>query len=91
MTLVSDASFGEFGGPHVVEYAVEEQASGVTSPLGRATWADWDHGGRLIVAREGRLEHWRGPGDIVAIADFSDQVPDPQPAPEWAVRWPSGA
>ena len=48
---------------------------------GEATWADWDHRGRLVVARDGRLWVWNAAAGLSMIEDFNGQVPDPQPAP----------
>ncbi len=76
MALRSEADFGAYGGPHVVEYAVRDEA-GAAVPLGRA---DWDH--------RGRLRHWQWPGSWQEIADFNEQAPAPAPAPEWAREWP---
>jgi hypothetical protein len=90
-TLVHElerVDFREPGGPYVESVAVE-LASDVL-PLGRARWADWDHRGRLVVARDGKLLEVRlretGP-DIAEIADLSDGEPERIEAPEWARRW----
>ena len=89
MALRSEADFGAYGGPHVVDYAVRDEASGAVVPLGRADWADWDHRSRLIVAKDGQLWHWQWPGAWQEIADFNDQTPAPAPAPDWAREWPA--
>lgn len=78
------ATHGERG---ALEFGL--QSAGDITPLGRATWADWDHRGRLIVARDGRLTEWRGAGDERVIADFNGQAPDPQPSPPDARVWPA--
>jgi hypothetical protein len=78
--------FRTFGGPYVSEYAVLPDAA-PEQPLGRASWADWDQRGRLVVARQGRLLSWGEREGFTEIEDFNDQVPDPQPAPDWATRW----
>jgi hypothetical protein len=88
MTERSDRDFAAFGGPHVVEYEVRAEPDGSTIPLGRATWADWDHRGRLIVAKDGRLSHWQLPGTLHEIADFNDQRPQPDQSPVEAQTWP---
>jgi hypothetical protein len=88
MTLRSNLAFGAYGGRHVVEYAVRPEPTGEAVPIGQATWADWDHRGRLVVARDGRLWCWQGPGSLEEIADFNGQVPEPAPAPRWASSWP---
>jgi len=78
--------FRTFGGPYVVEYVVRPDG-GPEHVLGRATWADWDQQGRLALAQGGRLLTWNAGRGLQLIADFNDQSPDPQPAPEWATRW----
>lgn len=89
MTEHSDRDFRAFGGPHVVEYAVLVKAMDDMIPLGRATWADWDQRGRLVIARNGRLFSSDASGNLDEIADFNGQTPDPQPPPEWALAWPT--
>ena len=88
MTLRSNADFAAFGGRHVVEYAVRTEPRGELIPLGRATWADWDQGGRLVIARDSRLLHWQAPDRLHEIADFNPQTPEPAPSPAWARAWP---
>jgi hypothetical protein len=77
------------GGPYLVDYAVRYEPSGGTLPLGRASWADWDQGGRLIIARDGRLLHWQPPEVLHEIADLNPQTPSPA-APARARAWPAG-
>ena len=77
-----------FGEPKVSEYAVFMEAQGEVVPLGRATWADWDQRGRLVIAQDGRLFHWEPPGTLRELADFNPLRPDPAPAPAWAETWP---
>ena len=76
--------FRRFGGPYVVNYSVTT-AEGERA-IGEASWADWDHRGRLVIAREGCLYVWQPSGALELIEDFNGQEPDPQPAPEWATR-----
>ena len=83
--------YGEWsmsGEPKVSEYAVFMESPGEVVPLGRATWADWDHRGRLVIAQDGRLFHWEPPGTLRELADFNPHRPDPAPAPAWAESWP---
>ena len=56
--------------------------------LGPASWADWDQRGRFVLAREGRLFQRTSAGELIEIADFNDQQPEPAPAPAWARTWP---
>lgn len=83
----SDSDFRAHGGPHVIEYEV--RAGDRVVPLGRLTWADWDQRGRLILARDGTLVHWRTAGDTKVLADFNDELPEPAPSPAIARQWPS--
>jgi hypothetical protein len=86
-------SFEDFqiaGGPYIVEYSVWNETDGCEDVIGQASWADWDQQGRLVVARDGTLFNWRfESAALEEIADFSDQEPDPQPAPDSARSWPS--
>jgi hypothetical protein len=88
MRIVTNIDFRAYGGRYVIEYAVRTNPDGQEVELGRATWADWDQRGRLIVARDGRLMHWQ-PSGFTDIADFNDQTPDPQPAPAHVTDWPT--
>jgi len=76
--------FRRFGGPYRIDYAVSTDRG--EHEIGGAPWADWDHRGRLVVAREGRLSLWHSSGVLEPIEDFNGQEPDPQPAPDWATR-----
>ena len=80
-------SFELQGGPYVVEYALRDADSTVCD-LGTATWADWDQHGRLVLARDGKLFAWISTDGLIEIADFNDQKPQPEPAPDWAKQWP---
>lgn len=82
MAPIREAWFDTYGGRHAVEYALLD--NGDMRPLGRATWADWDHRGRLIMAQDGRLIECGTDGGRREIADFNDQTPNPQPSPAWA-------
>lgn len=84
MTLLSDAAFGTYAGPHVVEYAVHAEPAGAIFSIGQATWADWDQRGRLILAQHGRLFHCQPPGTLQEIADFNPHQPEPTPAPAYS-------
>jgi hypothetical protein len=77
----------EYGGRYLLDYIVREPDGEVHS-VGRATWADWDQRGRLIVARDGRLLHWQSPDTAVDIEDFNPQTPTSMAPPPWAREWP---
>ncbi len=91
MVLWSATDFDADGGRHVIEYVVRTAPGGHETSLGHATWADWDHRGRLLLAQDGRLRHWEPPGTLHEAADFNPHVPAPEPAPAWASDWPSRA
>jgi hypothetical protein len=60
--------------------------------LGDSTWADWDHRGRLVIAREGALLAANiDTMELRMIADFNRQIPDAAPSPADARRWPLAA
>jgi len=65
-----------------------QDSTGVTSAIGDATWADWDHTGRLLVATHAghlRVDSLDASGVSPFVNhDLCGLVPDPQPAPEWA-------
>ena len=88
MTILSDLAFDAYGGRYVIEYAVVTADGREIYPLGRATWADWDRRGRLVIARDGRLLRWTPPDRFELIEDFNQQAPDPAPAPPDATVWP---
>ena len=83
----ADGDFTSYGGRHVVEYALRDEASGDVQDLGRATWADWDHRGRLMIARDGVLGEWKD-GVFAELADFNDHAPEARPSPPEAREWP---
>ena len=90
-TLLMTQQFGSFqehGGPYVVEYAVRDEKSGTVRLLGRASWADWDQQGRLVLAQDGWLRTWLPDGRFEDIEAFDNQKPDPAPAPEAMSQWP---
>jgi hypothetical protein len=65
--------------------------AGVAHMLDGVQWADWDAGGRLLVATDsGSLEvrHRTADGfDVVFTENLAALSPDPQPAPVWAREW----
>ena len=64
----------------------ERPESGI---LDDASWADFDHQGRLVFARDGKLFGMRldPPSEIQLIADFYDRNPNRLIAPAWACTW----
>jgi hypothetical protein len=77
------------GGRYVVDYTLWNEAERREQSLGRATWADWDQQGRLVLARDGRLLSCAvETGVCEPIADFSGRTPNPQPPPDGALEWP---
>jgi hypothetical protein len=82
----SAADLSTYGGRDVFHYTRRSPTG--EFPLGVATWCDWDHGGRLVIARDGRLCGLSVDGEQTLIEDFNGQAPDPQPSPPQASRWP---
>jgi hypothetical protein len=60
-----------------------------TDVLDGANWADFDHDGRLVFARDGKLFRicLDRRSDIQLIADFYDRKPNRLIAPAWACKW----
>lgn len=60
-------------------------------PIKGATWAEWDHRGRLVYVKAGKLFAMRCEGSEEPkpkeLADFNAARPDPQKAPAWALKW----
>ena len=73
-----DFDFQAYGGPYVVEYSLTSEGRELL-PLGRATWADWDQNGRLVIAQDGQLTVVEHDGTRRMIADFNGQVAEPRP------------
>jgi hypothetical protein len=86
MAPALDADFSTYGGRHVDDYALRT-AAGEAVVLGRATWGDFDHRGRLVLAQDGRLIEWRH-GETRVIADFNELSPVTEASPSWAREWP---
>jgi hypothetical protein len=81
---------GAYGDPHDYRYALVKSATGEQTPLEGATWAGWDHRGRLAFTRDGKL--YAVPPqdfapDIPPIADFNGQMFENIPPPRWARHW----
>ena len=91
--IQEDWSSKAFGGPYVLRFRVRRDAATPWADLGRATWGNWDHRGRLVLARNGGLYHCELPatGDphLRLIADFNDESPEPITPPPSAWTWPT--
>jgi hypothetical protein len=66
--------------------------AGPSAPnLEHADWVDWDHRGRLIVLRNGRLAvanvHEGRVGALRELVDLTPDRPEPRVAPDYARRW----
>lgn len=82
--ILQEIDFQAYAGPYIFHYTIHDIA------LGRCTWGDWDHQGRLVIAQEGKL--WAvetNDGAITRreIADFNDDEPEPIDSPHWARHW----
>ncbi|MEX0750180.1 MAG: hypothetical protein WD359_05165, partial [Dehalococcoidia bacterium] len=80
-----DVDVASDGGRHVDSYALQF-ADGEVEVLGRATWADFDHRGRLVMAQDGRLVEWQRGRGMREIADFNGQSPVTDKSPSWAAE-----
>jgi len=64
----------------------------VTHDLGVSTWADWDPSGALVLTREGAIARIelaeRHLSSETVVADFSADIFERVPPPDWAVKWP---
>lgn len=89
INLLMENSIRKFYG--VSRYFLESQATGEKQLIPGASWADWDHRGRLVFTGEGKLfaADISASLDInsVEIADFSDDEPLEIAPPEWAKVW----
>ncbi len=58
--------------------------------LGKIDWADWDHEGSVLFAKNGRLYRQRDmKKDAVEIADLRGQEFEAIASPPWAKGWPT--
>jgi hypothetical protein len=73
------------------DYQYEVVAGSSTSELPDVQWADWDPGGRLLVATtDGRLQIRTGAPHDLSVEweyDLAPLEPDPQPPPAEASHW----
>jgi hypothetical protein len=86
------------GGHDFARHAVEGaeiryllERSGALTELPEVAWADWDEGGRMLIATTGgelRIAEATADGLRTAWSyDLSELSPEPLPAPGWATRW----
>jgi hypothetical protein len=72
-------------------FRVVTLAGTLVHELPGVSWADWDHTGRLVYAREGALLglrfHEAVPEPEQLIAAFSSMTPEPMETPDWAQTW----
>ena len=75
---------------HFATYIIRKP-DGTIVPIVDATWADWDHQGRLAFARAGKLFVVAPDGnlesDAIELADFNANTFTEIEAPEWATKW----
>lgn len=73
------------------DYSLEGQVSKDQQPVSGAAWADWDHRGRLVFAKGGKLfaADASRSGELLPaqIADFNNDEPAQILPPEWAMSW----
>ena len=83
--------FSAYGGPYLLRFDVIRKQDGHQMSIGRATWADWDHRGRLVIARAGKLllgsVGKNSKVSFVELADFNSAKPVEVQSPTWAQEW----
>ncbi len=84
-------NFRQPGGLYVFEFEVLNRRRKVELHLGRMSWADWDHRGRLAYATEGKLFagkfHVKGVIRPKELADFNAAKPSRVESPASARTW----
>lgn len=81
--------FHAHGGPYRLSYQLTAPG-GQTIALEGAEWADWDHRGRLVLARGGCLFRAAREGDTLRedlLTDLNPNQPAPLETPAWAAHW----
>jgi hypothetical protein len=72
-------------------FVLKDKNTNMKIPISGAVWADWDHAGRLVYAKEGKLfeGNLREAGQIhsTELADFNAHKPEPKETPNWAKEW----
>ena len=90
-TTVAELPSAPGRGCYFDEHALRSGDGSVETPLPGAEWADFDHRGRLVVARAGRLEVLdtdRSPGRVLReLVDLNPNRPERRKAPDQARRW----
>ena len=73
------------------EFSVTRGTKMQSQLITRASWADLDHGGRLIFARDGKVFAGQlydsGTFKETELADFNSSRPQPLPSPPQAKKW----
>ena len=72
------------------QFAVSIENGLAPLEIERASWVDWDHRGRLVFAKEGRIFE----GSVIdghlnsrELVDLNSATPKAFQSPEWASRW----
>jgi hypothetical protein len=72
-------------------FQVEVPSGQTPVDLARADWADWDHTGRLIVLRAGKVfaavVKDSAIGELSELIDLTADRPTPRATPHWAETW----
>jgi hypothetical protein len=73
------------------EFSVINRKDANATVIPRASWADWDHNGRLVFCRDGKVFSAHLSDDATwsetELADFNSSKPKPLPPPPEATRW----
>ena len=92
---VSLHGIGERNGPRYIQTAqVLSPDASPLADLGRVDWADVDHMGDVLFARDGCLYRLSGPdltGEAALVADLNALRFEPRVAPGYATGWPKSA
>lgn len=72
------------------EFEVSAHGKNWKTKLDAVSWAEWDHQGRLVFARDGKIIAASIAKDGLqetVLIDLTKSKPTPMPAPEWASKW----
>ncbi|MBP6350498.1 MAG: hypothetical protein KA392_13225 [Candidatus Obscuribacter sp.] len=94
MTLLG---FGQKNGPYkAYNYQLRDNEDKIVIDLKNAEWADWDHNGDLLFAREGKLWRLKAAQQepiytetslAIELIDLNDSTFEEVRAPVWAKKW----
>ena len=87
--LVMESSI--FSSSEPATFALQDDYRGELTTIKEATWADWDHRGRLVYGADGKLlaveASEQGVSDPAELVDFNSLRPEPKEPPASAMQW----